>query len=122
MSPPRAKSEVKRYGRQPLLDPLKTQGKTATIHSKPQPRGIKRKRSITPVRRSARLQKIIRLHQQPEIQERLLQLPSPISITLDKEVRFPALIQLRPLTPAEASAQSISLDQTFPSRSKAKAK
>jgi len=116
MSPPRAKSEVKRYGRQPLLDPLKTQSKTT------QPRGIKRKRSVTPVRRSTRLQKIIRLHQQPEIQERLLQLPSPISITLDKEVRFPALIQLRPLTPAEASAQSISLDQTFPSRSKAKAK
>ncbi len=86
------------------------------------PRGIGKKEPLTPVRRSARLQKSIILHQQPEIQERLLQLPSPTSITLDKEVCPPVLIQIRPLTPAEASAQSISLGQTFPFRSKAKAK
>ena len=118
-------------GRQPFLDPLKPQGKKATKHFKPffswhpvaaEPRCVKPKRPFTPVRRSARLHKIIRLHQQPEIQEQLLQLPSPISITLDREVRPPVLIQLQPLTPVEASAQSISLSQTFPSRSKAKAK
>ncbi|MCJ1425257.1 hypothetical protein MMC29_003145 [Sticta canariensis] len=73
MSPPRAKSAVKRYGRQPLLDPLKSQAA--------QPRGIKRKKSVTPIRKSARLQE----RKQLEIQEQLFQLPSPISLTHDKE-------------------------------------
>lgn len=77
MSPPRAKSDFKKYGRQPLLDPLKNQA----AH----PRGIGEKKPLTSVRRSARLQKSIRLHQQPEIQEQLFQLPSPTSITPDKE-------------------------------------
>ena len=68
MSPPRAKSDSKRYGRQLLLDPLK------------------RKTSATPVRKSARLQKNKGLYQQPEIQEQQFQLPSPTSITVDREV------------------------------------
>ena len=68
MSPPRTKSGSKRYGRQLLLDPLK------------------RKTSATPVRKSARLQKKKGLYQQPEIQEQQFQLPSPTSITPDREV------------------------------------
>ncbi|MCJ1422374.1 hypothetical protein MMC29_000254 [Sticta canariensis] len=79
MSPLRAKSDVKRSGRQTLLDPLKNQ----VAH----PRGVDRKKSITPVRKSARLQKRKHLYQQPEIQEQLVQLPSPTSITPDEERR-----------------------------------
>ncbi|KAL8644824.1 MAG: hypothetical protein Q9210_007051 [Variospora velana] len=78
MSPPRANSVVKRYARQDLLDPLKNQA----AH----PRGIGKKELPTAVRRSARfLQKDVRLHQQPKIQEQLFQLPSPTSISPDKE-------------------------------------
>ncbi len=84
-------------------------------------RGIGKKESLTPVRRSARLQKSIILHQQSKIQERL-QLSSSTSITLDKEVRPSVLIQIRSLTSVEAFAQFISLDQIFSFRSKAKAK
>ncbi|MCJ1428837.1 hypothetical protein MMC29_006748 [Sticta canariensis] len=75
MCPPRAKPYVKRYGRQPLLDPLKNQAA--------QPRVIKRKRSVTPVRKSARLQERKHPCQQPEIQP--FQLPSPTSLTPGKE-------------------------------------
>ena len=69
MSPSRAKSVSKRYRRQLLLDPLN------------------QKTSATPVRKSARLQKKKSLFQQPEIQEQQqFQLPSPTSITSDREV------------------------------------
>lgn len=70
--------------------------KQPPIHSKPffscqpvaaQPRGIERKKSVTPVRKSARLQERKGLYHQREIQEQLLQLPYPVSITHDKEVR-----------------------------------
>lgn len=47
---------------------------------------MKRKRPVTPVRKSARLQERKCLCQQPEIQEQLFQLPSPTSLTPDKEV------------------------------------
>ena len=86
----------------------------------PVARGIGKIEPLTSVRRSARLQKSIH---QPEIQEQLLQLPSPTSITLDKEVRSTFLWNtIWPLTSAEVSARSISLCQTFLFRSKAKAK
>ncbi len=73
-------------------------------------REIGKKESLTPVRRSARLQKSTS------------QLSSSTSITLDKEVLSSVLIQIRSLTSVEAFAQFISLDQTFPFRSKATAK
>ncbi|MCJ1427229.1 hypothetical protein MMC29_005132 [Sticta canariensis] len=69
MSPPRAKSDVKRYGRQPLLNPLKDQAA--------QPRGIKRKRSDTP-RENA-------FTKNRRFTSNYFNLPSPTSITPDKE-------------------------------------
>ncbi len=123
----RAKSDVKRYEWQLLLNSLKNQGETATKHAQmffswqlaaAHSREIEKKELLTPVRRSARLQKSIILHQQLKIQERLLQLSSSTSITLDKEVRSSVLIQIRSLTSVEAFAI---IDQIFSFRSKAKA-
>ncbi|KAL2040143.1 hypothetical protein N7G274_007046 [Stereocaulon virgatum] len=76
MSPIRAKSDLKRSGRQTLLDSYKNQVA--------QPRGIDRKKSIASVRQSTRLQQKKRL-QEPETHEQLSQLPSPTSITPGKE-------------------------------------
>lgn len=70
MEPRRAKSVIK-------LPPLNNQGETATIP---------RIEALTPVRKSARLQYKQRLYQQPEVQEQLLSLSSPTSITPDQEV------------------------------------
>lgn len=82
------------------------------------PRAIKRNKSVTPIRKSARLQEKERLVQQSEIQEQLLQLPSPISITPDKEVRsLRSLgVHLQPLTQAKAST---GISQPFQSISQA---
>lgn len=84
----------------------------------PPPRDIKRNKSVTPIRKSARLQEKDRLVQQSEVQEQLLQLPSPTSITPEKEVRSIRSIgvQLHPLTRAKAST---GISQPFQSRSKA---
>lgn len=66
---------------------------------------LKRKRSCTPARQSARLQERKGLHQQPEVQDHAFQLPSPTSITPDKEVHPKALgVQSQSLTQAKASA------------------
>ena len=50
------------------------------------PHRIGRKEALTPARKSARLQEKQRLYQQPGIQEQILQLPSPTSISPDEEV------------------------------------
>ncbi|MCJ1427645.1 hypothetical protein MMC29_005549 [Sticta canariensis] len=77
MSSPRAKLDVRRRGRQPLLGQLKSPAA--------RPGDIGKRKPLKSVCRSARLQKSTHLHQQLEIQEQLIQLPSPTSITLDKE-------------------------------------
>ena len=74
------------------------------------PRGIKRQQSVTPVRKSARLQEKERLFQQSEIQEQLLQLPSPTSTTPDKEVRSIRSLGIR-LHPTD-SGQSVHRNQS----------
>jgi len=88
MSLPRAKSDIKRHGRQfSALDPLNDQGETAILYPDllTRPRGIRRKQSFTPFRKSARLQEKQRLRRQLESQERVYQLLSPTSNTPDKE-------------------------------------
>ncbi|KAL8700427.1 MAG: hypothetical protein Q9201_005455 [Fulgogasparrea decipioides] len=78
MSPSRTKSNVK----------TSKQETSALYHFNNQavhPRCIGRKGALTPARKSARLQKNQHLHQQTEIQGQLPQLPSPRSLTLDKE-------------------------------------
>ena len=83
------------------------------------PRDIGKKEPLTSVCRSAHLEKSIRLYQQPEIQEQLFQLPSPTSITPDKEVHSTTLgVQLRPLTQAKAPT---GISRPFQSRSKEEA-
>lgn len=75
-----------------------------------QPRGVKQKRSGTPVRKSARLQERKYHCQPPDTQEKLFQLPCPTSLQSDKEV---CSTTPRRITTATDLGQSVHRNQSI---------